>query len=191
MFNGRVKIVKEKGVEPTELEEKVARLLLDIETSPNSDIKQEMRDIVISGAREIETKASKPAVLIFVPFRVWKYVKKIQSRLIRELEKKFDKRHIVLVANRTILGKNFRRKGIQVRPRTRTLTSVHEAILEDVVGPTEIVGKRTRVCTDGSKLLKVYLNPKDRDTFEEKLDTYSVVYKKLTNKETAFTFPEH
>ena len=29
--------------------------------------------------------------------------------------------------------------------------------MEDLVFPTEIVGKRTRVAVDGSKLLKVYV----------------------------------
>merc|ERR1712083_82307 len=99
----------------------------------------------------------------YFPFRVWKAVRKIQGRLIRELEKKFQKKHVIFVANRTILDKNFRRKGLKVRPRSRTLTSVHESILEDVVGPTEIVGKRTRIGVDGSKLLKVFLDPKDKD----------------------------
>lgn len=34
---------------------------------------------------------------------------------------------------------------------------MHEKILEDLVFPTEIVGKRTRVNQDGSKLLKVWV----------------------------------
>merc|ERR1712110_876856 len=100
-------------------------------------------------------------------------VQKIQGRLIRELEKKFSKRQVIFVANRTILDKNFRRKGLKVRPRSRTLTSVHESIMEDIIGPTEIVGKRTRIGVDGSKVMKVYLDPKDKDkeNVEAKLES--------------------
>merc|ERR1712217_932289 len=106
--------------------------------------------------------------------------------------KKFSKKHFIFVANRTILDKNFRRKGLNVRPQSRTLTSVHDAILDDVVGPTEIVGRRTRISVDGSKLLKIFLDPKDKDkdNVEGKLSTYSAVYKKLTNKEAVFMFAE-
>uniref|UniRef100_A0A7S3VYB7 40S ribosomal protein S7 n=1 Tax=Strombidinopsis acuminata TaxID=141414 RepID=A0A7S3VYB7_9SPIT len=191
MFNARKKIVKDKGQAPTELEEEVAKALFDIEVSPSSDIKTDLRDIYISGAKDLEVK-SRVALVVSFPFRVWKSVQKIQGRLIRELEKKFSKKHVVFVANRTILDKNFRRKGLKVRPRTRTLTSVHESILEDIVGPTEIFGKRTRIGVDGSKVMKVFLDPKDKDkeNVETKMATFAAVYRKLTNKDAVFMFPD-
>mmetsp|Transcript_106632 Transcript_106632/g.286780 ORF Transcript_106632/g.286780 Transcript_106632/m.286780 type:complete len:193 (-) Transcript_106632:96-674(-) len=191
MINARKKIVKDKGAAPTELEEEVAKALLDIEVSPSSDIKADLRDICISAAKEVEAKTRK-AVVVHFPFRVWGAVKKIQGRLIRELEKKFQKKHVVFVAQRTILDKNFRRRGLKVRPRSRTLTAVHDAILEDIVGPTEIVGRRTRISLDGTKLMKVFLDPKDKDKgdVEEKMASFSAVYKKLTNKEAVFMFPD-
>merc|ERR1712113_503293 len=174
------------------LEEEVAKALFDIEVSPSSDIKSEVRDIYINGAKEMDVGRNNKAIVVHFPFRVWKTVQKVQGRLIRELEKKFSKKRLVFVANRTILDKNFRRKGLKVRPRSRTLTSVHESILEDVVGPTEIFGKRTRISVDGTKVMKVYLDSKDKDkeNVEAKLETFAAVYKKLTNKETVFTFPE-
>mmetsp|Transcript_117014 Transcript_117014/g.331539 ORF Transcript_117014/g.331539 Transcript_117014/m.331539 type:complete len:192 (-) Transcript_117014:17-592(-) len=189
MINTRKKILKDKGAAPTQLEDEVATALFDIEVSPGCDIKADLKDVHISKATEVDMKTRK-AVVVYFPFRVWKSVKKIQGRLIRELEKKFSKKHFVFVANRTILDKNFRRKGLTVRPRSRTLTAVHESILEDVVGPTEIVGKRTRISVDGSKLMKIFLDPKDKDkdTVEAKLPTFSAVYKKLTNKEAVFQF---
>ena len=74
----------------------------------------------------------------------------------RELEKKFSDRHVVFVAQRRILAKPSRRDNPkQPRPRSRTLTAVHESLLEDLCHPSEIVGKRTRVKVDGSKTIKV------------------------------------
>jgi len=123
-----------------------------------------------------------------VPFRLLKSFHKIQQRLVRELEKKFSGKDVVLVANRRISpvpASGFAR----ARPRSRTLTAVHSNLLEDLCYPTEIVGKRQRFRLDGSRLLKVYLDPKDRNTTEYKLDTFAGVYKKLTGKEVTFEFP--
>mmetsp|Transcript_120 Transcript_120/g.329 ORF Transcript_120/g.329 Transcript_120/m.329 type:complete len:197 (-) Transcript_120:46-636(-) len=195
MFNARKKILKAKGAAPNELEEEVAKALFDIEVSPSSEIKAELRDICIASAKEVEVKKARgdiKAVVISIPYKHWASVRKIQGRLIRELEKKINKRHVVLVAKRTMLDKDFRKNnpGMRIRPRSRTLTSVHDKILDDIVGPTEIVGKRTRVAVDGSKTLKVFLNPKDKekDNLEDKLASFSSVYAKLCNRHAVFQF---
>jgi small subunit ribosomal protein S7e len=76
-----------------------------------------------------------------------------------------------------------------MRPRSRTLTAVHEAWLEDMVYPTEVVGNRIRVKTDGSRLMKVLLDPKDQTTLEGKTEVMAAVYRKLTGKDVVFEFP--
>ena len=108
-----------------------------------------------------------------------------QPRLVRELEKKFSGRDVVLVADRRVQRPASNGKATS-RPRSRTLTAVHAAILGDVVHPTEIVAQRVRFRADGSRVLKVYLDPKDRNAAEAKLDTFGAVYKKLTGKEAVF-----
>jgi small subunit ribosomal protein S7e len=95
---------------------------------------------------------------------------------------------VVVISTRRILRPP--KKGSAVnRPRSRTLTSVHEAILEDLVYPSEIVGKRVRYRLDGSRIMRVYLDPKERNSTEYKLETYAGVYKKLTGKEVTFEYP--
>ena len=133
------------------------------------------------------------------------------GRLTRELEKKFSDRHVVFIGQRRIMrkpGRNSRQK--QPRPMSRTLTVVHDKILEDLVFPTEIVGKRVRVRPDGVKIIKVYVAPscprfprvfwvwfltsrfldsKDSSSLDYKLDSFSSVYNKLTGKTVVFEFP--
>jgi len=190
MASARAKISKQGEIEA--LEEQIGQALFELETN-NQEWKADLADLKIAGAREFEVAGGKKTVLIWVPFRQLKSFHKVQSRLVRELEKKFSGRHVVIVAQRKILPRPSRNNHVkkQKRPRSRTLTAVHESILEDLVYPTEIVGKRTRVRLDGSKLFKVYLDKKDQANVEAKLETFSTVYKKLTGKDVSFEFPVH
>jgi len=78
---------------------------------------------------------------------------------------------VVFVATRRIMRPP--KKGSAAkRPRNRTLTAVHESILEDIVQPAEIVGKRCRYRLDGSKILKV---TKDSKCIGYALCFYSVI----------------
>merc|ERR1711988_927125 len=148
---------------------------VDLENN-SSDLKSELRELFIVAAKQVDV-AGRTAVVIFVPFRLLKVVHKIQSRLVRELEKKFSGKHVVVIAQRRIMRKASKgqRNPKQQRPRSRTLTAVHDAILEDLVYPTEIVGKRTRVRLDGTKQTRVYLDPKDQTNVEHKVDTFAAV----------------
>merc|ERR1719235_2834992 len=114
------KIVK-TGSEPSDLEKEVCQHIADIEAAPGNELKSDLKEFKFAGAREIECpgiagKTPKNAVVVFVPFAIYRESKKFLSKLIRELEKKLTKKYVVIVANRTILDKNFRRKGISVRP---------------------------------------------------------------------------
>jgi len=111
---------------------------------------------------------------------------------VRELEKKFSGKHVILVAERTILPKEKRNnRQQQKRPYSRTIRAVHEGILEDLVFPVEIVGKRIRYRLDGTELIKVHLDPKEEQTVEHKIETFASIYKRLTGKRVEFVFPEY
>ncbi|KAL9934619.1 hypothetical protein V8E36_006394 [Tilletia maclaganii] len=173
---------------PTETETLVVQALIDLENNV-PELRSELRPLQISAASEIDVRGGKRAIVVFVPIPQQKAYRKVQQRLTRELEKKFSDRHVVFVAQRRILGKPGRHSRVkQPRPRSRTLTAVHESILADIVYPTEITGKRTRVATDGSKLIKCFLDAKDATSLEYKLDSFSSVYRKLTGKDVSFVF---
>lgn len=59
---------------------------------------------------------------------------------------------------------------------SRTLTSVYDALLEDIVYPVEIVGKRIRVKLDGSQVIKVHLDKNEQTNIEHKVYIYFFFY---------------
>ena len=181
------KIHKDKDVEPTEFEESVAQAFFDLENT-NQDLKSDLKDLYINSAVQIDVSGSRKAVVVHVPYRLRKAFRKVHVKLVRELEKKFSGKDVILIATRRILRPPKKGSAVQ-RPRSRTLTAVHEAMLEDVVLPAEIVGKRTRYRIDGSKIMKVFLDPKERNNTEYKLETFSAVYRKLAGKDVVFEFP--
>ncbi|KAJ3269083.1 40S ribosomal protein [Terramyces sp. JEL0728] len=185
----RTKIIKPAGQQPDDLELSVAQNIYDLEHNV-AELKTDLRGLQFTSAKEVEIGHGRKAIIIFVPVPQLRSFHKVQARLVRELEKKFSDRHVLLVAQRRILSKPSHKSRLtQKRPRSRTLTSVHEQLLEDMVYPTEIVGKRTKVKVDGSKVIKVFLDRKDHTALEYKLDTFSSAYKKLTGKDVVFEFP--
>ena len=115
--------------------------------------------------------------------------------LTRELEKKFSDRHVLILASRRILPRpkrsnRSRTSQTQKRPRSRTLPGLDVGYLYVFVDTGDFVGKRTRTREDGSKVLKVVLDEKERGGVDYRLDTYTEVYRKLTGRGVGFEFPQ-
>lgn len=190
-------ITKHQGasiIEPTPVELSVGKALFELQTSTN-EIASELYGLQLYGAREVDLGNGRVALVLVVPVPQLKGWQKVQSRLVHELGKKLGgaDRPIVMIAHRRIMGKPERknlRSAKHQRPRSRTLTAVHEAWLEDLVYPTEIVGKRMRV-KGGVRSTKVILDAKDKAAVEGKTDVLAAVYAKLTGKNLVFEFPKY
>ncbi|PWA02846.1 hypothetical protein BB558_000995 [Smittium angustum] len=175
-------LTKTNGAAPSPTELLVAQALTDLEKNV-PDLRKDLRTITVG--------SGKKALAVFVPVPLLKQTRRVQQRITRELEKKFSDSNVVFIAERRILPKPTRHsRQTQARPRSRTLTAVYENTLEDIVFPSEIVGKRTRVKVDGSRVIKCFLGSKDATNVEYKLDTFSAVYKHLTGKDVAFEFAQ-
>ena len=185
------KLLKQDNKPATEIERQFAQALVDVGNA--GDVKSQLAELYILGVREIEMGGGKSALLVFVPVPQLKAFHKVQDKIVRELEKKFNGRHILFLAKRRILPKPLRgtkaRPQKQKRPRSRTLTAVHEAWLDEIVFPAEVVGKRIRVKLDGKKIYKVHLDRSQQTNIGHKIDTFAAVYRKLTGKEVQFEFP--
>merc|ERR1712000_471923 len=162
MLSSTHKIKKEN---PDALEESVAQALYELQLNPEK-LAQYLREVEICSAKEIDVGGGRRAILVFVPVpQMPQYQKMIKER--------------------SLIRKETRNKPQlkQKRPYSRTLTAVHDAILEDLVYPHEIIGKRIRYRHDGSRLLKVHLHA-DTKAAQDKLK----VYKKMTGKDVAFEY---
>ena len=190
MYNFRQKILKKDPTKLTELEEEIAKTVYHLEMKSEGQPKEYLSHLFILGVENIKFQdragAAKTAILVRIPYRSLASFNKIRDTVIKALEKK-NNQTVLVVAQRNIQSKFQKANKSQERPRSRTLTNVHDAILADIVAPSQIVGKHTRI-SDGKRNIKIFLDPLDKQDFEDKLDVFTEAYKKLTNKSVTFAF---
>ncbi len=77
-------------------------------------------------SERVASHANSCVAVLQVPYRLLKAFHKVQQRLVRELEKKFSGKDVVLIANRRVMPTPSSGKSI-ARPRSRTLTAVRSS----------------------------------------------------------------
>jgi len=173
---------------PNVIEKLVATAIHDIAVSAPKEIKDLIRPLRILKATELKTAdAKKKLVIVTVPFGQRNEYHKVQSMLVSRLEKRFPAKHFVFVARRKILPKVTRDGTKAVRPLTMTITHAHEGILDDILFPAAVAGKRTRV-NAGHKTSVILLDRKDKSLLEPKLNSLKAAYQKLTGNVVFFEF---
>merc|ERR1712110_818254 len=187
------KNIKRAGAEPSSIESQCGQAVLDIQNNSDASMKEQLMQLHMVAAKEFDV-GGRNAIVISVPTPQVNGWRKIQEKLVRELEKKFSNKHVIIVGHRKVMPEEKRKASAncykQKRPISRSIKHVHENVLEDIVFPSIIIGKRIKHKTDNKSFIKAFLNKSTQGDTEHKTATFSAVYKRLTGKNVMFEFPE-
>ena len=144
--------------------------------------------IEVNRVIEIPMGKEKPALLVYFSHKSHKVLlTSLYKKIVSDLEKKL-KTVVLLVSARNVQSRWIKKNRTQKRPYSRTLTSVQEATLTELLLPGAVISDRTRVRLDGSQVRKLVLDKTEQHFLEERTDAIKNAYKKLTTRDIEITF---
>lgn len=177
-----------KTAQYSAIEQQTGTALQEIIAQLDGDNKKYGQFIEINKVIEIPNGKEKPVALIYLTHRSHKVLlTPLYKKLVGELEKKL-KTTVLLIAGRNIQSRWVKKNRTQKRPFSRTLTSVQEALLTELLLPGTIISDRVRVRLDGSQVRKVTLDKSEQHFLEERTDAIKNAYKKLTTRDIEINF---
>lgn len=177
-----------KGSNLSHLEVQVGQALQDTVNHYDGENKKIGASIKINRVVEIPVGKDKPAFLVFVNFRSQRtLLTNLYKKLVTDLEKKL-KTTVLIVAARNIESRWIKKNRTQQRSNSRTLTSVHNEYLNELLLPGNIISSRTRVRLDGTQVTKLNVDKADQHFLEERVPAIKAAYKKLTSREIEVDF---
>jgi small subunit ribosomal protein S7e len=95
---------------------------------------------------------------------------------------------VLLIAGRNILSRWVKKNRTQKRPFSRTLSSVQENLLTELLLPGVIISDRVRVRLDGSQVRKLTVDKTEQHFLEERTAAIKTAFKKLTTRDVEIEF---
>jgi small subunit ribosomal protein S7e len=177
------KVSTSTGGKVTEITKNVSNYLQKLQDQ-DPNLKRYLEKVRIEASEEVPlNEKDKRAFLIKVSEESWKTISPVHADLIKKLEGHFNC-PIIIVANRNMInGKLFKKFKGKLTPRQNTLTSVYDNLLEDILYPAAIIGKRIRHFRTGKRLFKVHIDGVDREHIGHKSAALEKCYRKLTNRD--------
>jgi small subunit ribosomal protein S7e len=180
----------DKKQQPTAnpLQAELSKIVNDIVPDTRAD-KKTARPSMVSDVKEFQFSSSDKknvsALIVYLPYTFVQNNRGLVTKIVNEVQKRKNK-HAFVVAKRTVINKKADFK--QMIPRNRTMTAVYDALLEDLIFPANIIGRRYRYRLNGTQLGKVYLSDEARPFLEDRVELIAQLYFSLTNRKIVFEF---
>lgn len=155
----------------------------------DANLKKGLEHVKVENASEIQVDNNKRCYLVQVDEANIKNLQSVHSEVVKKLEDHFSTPVVIVPARKKINGKLYRKYIGKKVPRHQTLSNVNDALLEDLLYPATIVGKRTRFPKGKNRVFKVFVDPLDRESIEYKTNAIVACYKGLTNRDLTIEFP--
>ena len=176
---------KKGGV--SEIQKNVSNALEKIKDS-EKDHKNELESIKIEYTNEVKMEDDQKCYLVQISTQNLAGFKKVHSLLTKKLEEHLSNPVIIIPSRKRVNGNEYRSFVSKKVPRDRTLTSVFDAYLDDILYPATIVGKRIRYPVGKTRTYKVLVDPLDKETVEYKIRAMTACYRALTNRKLEIEF---
>ena len=180
---------KNSGSKVSEITKTLTNFLHKLQEQ-DSTLKKNLENLKIDSVKDIPLgEKDKKCYLIKVNEDSWKNVTNVLSDIVKKLEAHFNCPVIIVCNRKQINGKIFKKFKGTTTPRQNTLTSVYDSLLEDILFPATIVGKRIRHFKTGKRLFKVHVDNIDKEHIENKVNALQTSYRHLTNRDLRIEFP--
>ena len=180
---------KGKKEKLTEIEKNFQTTLKSI-INTEKDHKKELEGLEIENAKEVQVEKDEKCYLVRLNSNNENDLKKVHPTLIKKFEEQFSVPVAIIPAKKRVNGKLYKKfRGTKV-PRDRTLSTMFDAYLDDLLYPATIIGKRIRYPKGKVRQFKVLVDPIDKDAIEYKIPCITACYKALTNRPLEIEFSD-